>query len=99
MTLFLVQPIHKEKVNSVHRLVACTVHLFSADFSSSKVVVMYFFSSASFLVVGLSLCLFSYEDLGLRLFGIGLFLVVATFCQSLVGERKTSQKHFSTISQ
>lgn len=73
---------------------------------------MYFFASLSFLVVGLSLCLFTqtrpfqgwglppysfswtthpYEDLGLRLYGIGIFLVVATFYQTLVIERKTAR--------
>jgi hypothetical protein len=59
---------------------------------ASKVVVTYFLASASFSVVGLSLYLFSYENLGLRLLGFGIFLVVATFYQSLAGERKTSQK-------
>jgi hypothetical protein len=38
-----------------------------------------------------------YLDLGLRLFGFGIFLVVATFYQSLVGEGKSSQKQFSNI--
>ena len=38
-----------------------------------------------------------YEDLGLRLYGFGIFLVVATFYQSLLGERKTSKKHFLKI--
>jgi hypothetical protein len=33
-----------------------------------------------------------YLDLGLRLYAIGLFLVAATFYQSLVGEGRTSQK-------
>jgi hypothetical protein len=33
-----------------------------------------------------------YLDLGLRLYGFGIFLVAATFYQSLVGERKTSEK-------
>ena len=65
---------------------------------ASKVVVTYFLASASFSVVGLFLYLFSYEDLGLRLYGIGLFLVAATFYQTLLRERKTSQKHFPTIS-
>ena len=40
---------------------------------------------------------FPYEDLGLRLYGFGIFLVVATFYQSLLGERKTSKKHFLKI--
>jgi hypothetical protein len=39
-----------------------------------------------------------YLDLGSRLFGFGIFLVVATFYQSLVREKKPSQKHFPTIS-
>jgi hypothetical protein len=38
-----------------------------------------------------------YLDVGLRLFGFGIFLVVATFYQSLVRERKIAQKHFLTI--
>jgi len=62
--------------------------------TASKVVVTYFLASASFSIVGLSLFFFSYEDLGLRLYAIGLFLVAATFYQSLVGERRTSQKLF-----
>ena len=96
--------------------------------SHDRIIVMYFFLSLSFLVVGL--CLSSvfqqqtigfqdgegirhpgppphwspypapfnpYEDLGLRLYGFGMFLVIATFYQSLVGERKTSKKHFLRI--
>lgn len=35
-----------------------------------------------------------YLDLGLRLYGIGMFLVVCTFYQSLLGERRTSQRLF-----
>jgi hypothetical protein len=35
---------------------------------------------------------YPYEDLGLRLYAIGLFLVAATFYQSLAGEGRTSQK-------
>ena len=86
---------------------------------------MYFFASLTFLVVGLSLSMFTqtmpvsgysfgpapswhqtqaghqiqagtpymwnphpYRDLGLSLFGFGIFLVGATFYQSLVGEKK-----------
>ena len=78
------------------------------------IVVMYFFASLSFLVIGLGLCLVTqtvymygfpgpngisgvaksalhpYLDLGLRLFGFGIFLVAATFYQTLVMERKTA---------
>jgi len=39
-----------------------------------------------------------YLDMGLRLFGFGIFSVIATFYQSLVGERRTFQKHFPAIS-
>jgi hypothetical protein len=35
---------------------------------------------------------YPYRDLGLRLYTIGLFLVAATFYQSLVGEGRASQK-------
>ena len=87
----------------------------------NRIIVMYFFASLSFLVVGLYLrsvtqtlggafqgssgifiasppfVVHPYVDLGLRLFGFGIFLVVATFYQSLVGERKASQKHFLKI--
>lgn len=55
---------------------------------ASKVVVTYFLASASFSIAGLSLYLFSYEDLGLRLYCIGLFLVAATFYQSLIRQKK-----------
>jgi hypothetical protein len=65
---------------------------------ASNVVVTYFLASASFSVVGLSLNLFSYENLGLRLYGFGLFLIAATFYQVLVRERRTSKKHFPAIS-
>jgi hypothetical protein len=57
--------------------------------TASKTVVTYFLASASFSVVGLSLFFFSYEDLGLRLYAIGIFLVAATYYQSVVEERKT----------
>ena len=60
--------------------------------TASKVVATYFLASASFSIVGLSLFFFSYEDLGLRLYAIGLFLIAATFYQSLVGERRTSSQ-------
>jgi hypothetical protein len=33
-----------------------------------------------------------YEDLGLGLYGFGIFLVAATFYQSLAGEKRTSKK-------
>ena len=56
--------------------------------TASKIVITYFLASVSFSVVGLSLFFFSYEDMGLRLCVIGLFLVAATFYQSLVGEKK-----------
>jgi hypothetical protein len=39
-----------------------------------------------------------YSDLGLRLFAFGIFLVAASFYQTLVRERKISQKHPPTIS-
>jgi hypothetical protein len=40
-----------------------------------------------------------YLDLGLRLYGFGIFLVAGTFYQSLVGERRTSQKSKITITK
>jgi len=58
---------------------------------ASKTVVTYFLASASFSIVGVSLFFFGYEDLGFRLYAIGLFLVAATCYQSLVGKRRTSQ--------
>jgi hypothetical protein len=75
--------------------------------SHNRIVMVYFFASLSFLVAGLSLCLFTqtfyfigfghpfswathpYEDLGLRLYAVGIFLVLATFYQSLIGERRS----------
>jgi hypothetical protein len=86
-----------------------------------NIVVMYFFASLAFLVVGLCLssvtqtfgggfvssngigipsnpfAIHPYLDMGLRLFGFGIFLVAATFYQSLAREGKTSQKHFPAI--
>jgi hypothetical protein len=59
---------------------------------ASKVVVTYFCASASFLVVGLCLYLSTYQDLGLRLYVFGTFLVAATFYQSLAGEKKARAK-------
>jgi hypothetical protein len=56
--------------------------------TASKTVTTYFLASVSFSFVGLSMWLFSYEDLGLRLFGFGIFLVAATFYQSLASKRK-----------
>lgn len=78
----------------------------------NRIVIMYFFFSLTFLIVGLGLCLVTetiggsggisipspsfvihpYSDLGLRLFGFGTFLAVASVYQSLVGERKISEK-------
>jgi hypothetical protein len=55
---------------------------------ASKVVVTYFLASASFSIVGSCLYLFSYEDLGLKLYAFGMFLVVASFYQSLIGKKK-----------
>jgi uncharacterized membrane protein YfcA len=55
---------------------------------ASKVVVTYFLASATFSIVGSCLYLFGYEDLGLRLYAFGMFLVAATFYQSLVGKKK-----------
>jgi hypothetical protein len=60
----------------------------------SKIVASYFLASAYFSVAGLFLFLFSYGGLGLRLYGIGMFLVGCTFYQSLVGEGRTSQRLF-----
>jgi hypothetical protein len=83
-----------------------------------NVVVIYFFASLSFLVVGLGLCSVTqtvyafgppgpngisgvatyashpYLDLGLRLFGFGIFLVVATFYQTLVREKEHFRNTF-----
>jgi hypothetical protein len=57
-----------------------------------KVVATYFLASASFSIVGVSLFFFSCEDFGLRLYAIGLFLLAATYYQSLIGTRRTPQK-------
>jgi hypothetical protein len=78
--------------------------------SQKRIVVMYFFSSLTFLLVGLYLCSVTggiasigfggmeierehpYEDLGLRLVAFGMVLVVSTFYQSLIGEKKNLLK-------
>jgi hypothetical protein len=81
--------------------------------SHDRIVVMYFFASLTFLLVGLCLCsvtqvhiipgvagpglsfpsihftVHPYLDLGLRLVAFGMFLVIATFYQSLIGKKKT----------
>jgi hypothetical protein len=66
--------------------------------TASKSIATYFLGSASFSILGLSAWLFSYEDLGWRLFGFGIFLVAATFYQTLVIERKTFQTYCPRIS-
>jgi len=57
----------------------------------SKLTVTYFSIGIYSSVVGASIWLLTYEDLGFRLFGIGLFLLVATFYQILLVRRRASQ--------
>ena len=72
---------------------ACVATLKSSSvLLGTKVSITYFLVSVYLSAVGLFFVSVSYADLGFRLLGIGLFLVLVTFYQSLAGKRRISQR-------